>query len=120
MRFILLLFLTFTSIFAQSSYEKGKNLYISSACYSCHGHKLEGIHRYPYLANRAKGYMTYKLKYFRAKKADSQRQEMMISFAVGLSDEDIDDLTTYFRDYVDVENAESYDDSYQNYGDGGS
>ncbi|MDF1883461.1 cytochrome c [Sulfurimonas sp. SAG-AH-194-C21] len=120
MRFILLLFLTFTSIFAETSYEKGKKLYISSACYSCHGHKLEGIHRYPYLANRAKGYMSYKLKHFRAKKADTQRQEMMITFAVGLSDEDIDNLTTYFRDYVDEKNGESYDDSYENFGDGGS
>ena len=120
MRFILLLFLTFTSILAETSYEKGKNLYISHACYSCHGHKLEGIHRYPRLANRAKGYMSYKLKHFREGKADSQQQEMMITFAVDLSDEDIDNLTTYFIDYVDVENAESYDDSYENYGDGGS
>jgi len=120
LRFILLLFLTFTSIFAQSAYEKGENLYISRACYSCHGHKLEGIHLYPRLANRAKGYMTYKLKHFRAKKADTQQQEMMIDFAVHLSDEDIDNLTTYFTDYVDVENAESYDDSYENFGDGGS
>jgi len=120
LRFILLLFLTFTSILAETSYEKGKNLYISHACYSCHGHKLEGIHRYPRLANRAKGYMSYKLKHFREGKADSQQQEMMITFAVDLSDEDIDNLTTYFIDYVDVENAESYDDSYENYGDGGS
>ncbi|MDQ7042046.1 MAG: c-type cytochrome [Sulfurimonas sp.] len=120
MRFILLLFLTFHSIFAQTPYEKGKDLYISSACYSCHGHKLEGIHRYPYLANRAKGYMTYKLKRFREKKADTQQQEMMIGFAVGLSDEDIDNLTTYFRDYVEDESSERYDDSYENYGDGGS
>lgn len=120
MRFILLLFLTFTSILAETSYEKGKNLYISHACYSCHGHKLEGIHRYPRLANRAKGYMSYKLKHFREGKADSQQQEMMITFATSLSDEDIDNLTTYFIDYVDVENAESYDDSYENYGDGGS
>lgn len=120
MRFILLLFLTFTSIFAQSAYEKGENLYISRACYSCHGHKLEGMHRYPRLANRAKGYMSYKLKYFRAGKADTQQQEMMITFATSLSDEDIENLTTYFTDYVDVENAEHYDDSYENYGDGGS
>jgi len=120
LRFILLLFLTFTSIFALTPYEKGKDLYISSACYSCHGHKLEGIHRYPRLANRAKGYMSYKLKHFRARKADNQQQEMMITFAIGLSDEDIDNLTTYFTDYVDVENTERYDDSYENYGDGGS
>lgn len=120
MRFILLLFLTFTSIFASSAYEKGKQLYISNACYACHGHKLEGIHRYPYLANRSKGYMAYKLKRFRDKKADTQQQEMMIDFALGLSDEDIENLTTYFSEYVDEANAERYDDSYEVYGDGGS
>jgi len=120
LRFILLLFLTFTSIFAETSYEKGKYLYISNACYACHGHKLEGIHRYPHLANRAKGYMSYKLKHFREHKADTQQQEMMIDFTLGLSDDDIDDLTTYFRDYIDVEIAESYDDSYETHGDGGS
>jgi len=120
LRFILLLFLTFTSIFAQSAYEKGKNLYITKACYSCHGHKLEGMHRYPYLANRSKGYMTYKLKHFRSRKADTQQQEMMIDFALDLTDEDINNLTTYFSEYVDEINGERYDDSYEVYGDGGS
>ncbi|MBT5935938.1 c-type cytochrome [Sulfurimonas sp.] len=120
MRLLLLFLLTFSNIFATSSYEKGKDLYIQKACYSCHGHKIEGISTFPALANRSKGYMTYKLKHFRERKADTQRQEMMIDFAVNLSDEDIDNLTTFFADYVDVEKQEKYDDSYDNYGDGGS
>jgi len=105
---------------AKTSYEKGKELYLSKACYACHGHKLEGIHNYPYLANRAKGFLSYKLKYFRSRKADTQRQEMMIDFALGLSDEDIDNLTTYFNDYVEDNLKERYDDSYRVHGDGGS
>ena len=120
MRFILLFLLTFSYIQAKTPYEKGKELYIAKACYSCHGHKLEGMHRYPRLANRAKGYLSYKLKHFRSGKADNQQQEMMISFATALSDEDIDNLTTFFRDYVDEEVSERYDDSYEVYGDGGS
>ncbi len=45
---------------------------------------------------------------------------MMIAYAVDLSDEDIDDLTTYFSDYVEDNLKEKYDDSYQVHGDGGS
>ncbi|MDA7817503.1 cytochrome c [Sulfurimonas sp.] len=107
-------------LYAETSYEAGKKLYLAKACYSCHGNKLEGMHQYPHLANRAKGYMTYRLKKFRSREADTQQQEMMITFSVGLSDEDIDNLTTYMYEYVEEENTESYDDSYQVSGDGGS
>ena len=120
MRFFILFLLFLTSIYAQTSYEKGKKLYITGGCYSCHGNNLEGLNQFPHLANRAKGYMTYKLKYFRAKKADTQSQEMMITFAVDLSDDDIDSLTTYMNEYVEDVNAERYDDSFSAEGDGGS
>ncbi|HEY9203831.1 MAG TPA: c-type cytochrome [Sulfurimonas sp.] len=105
---------------ADGAYEKGKELYIKNGCYSCHGTKLEGLHRYPYLANRAKGYMKYKLERFRSKLSDNQQQEMMIPFAVGLSDEDIENLAVYMNEYVEDTNKERYDDSYQVHGDGGS
>ena len=120
MRFIFLVLLIFSHSVAKSSYEKGKELYVAKACYACHGHKLEGIHRYPRLANRAKGYLSYKLKHFRQRKADTQQQEMMIDFALTLSDEDIDNLTTFFTDYKEDSLQEKYDDSYEVYGDGGS
>jgi len=120
LRLVSLFFLLFFSLYAKSSYEKGKELYNQKACYSCHGHKAEGMHRYPYLANRAKGYLSYKLKRFRAKQADNQQQEMMITFAQDLSDEDIDNLTTFFANYKDDTQKESYDDSFYTEGDGGS
>ena len=120
MRFIIIFFLLVSFLYAETSYEIGKKLYVKKRCYSCHGNKLEGMHQYPHLANRAKGYMTYKLKYFRAKKADTQQQDIIIAFAIGLSDKEIDNLTTFMYEYVDEESAERYDDSYQVSGDGGS
>ena len=120
MRFIFLLSSIVSLIVAQTPYEKGKELYKAKACYSCHGHQLEGIHNFPRLANRAKGYLSYKLSYFRSGKADSQPQEMMITFATDLSDEDIENLSVYFSDYVEETQAEKYDDKYEVHGDGGS
>jgi len=120
LRFFVYLFLTFTLSYASSSYELGKNLYLQKGCSSCHGSKLEGIHEYPYLANRARGFLTYKLKRFRDKLSDNQQQEMMIPFATSLSDADIENLVTYMTDYVEDENEERYDDSFQTHGDGGS
>lgn len=81
---------------------------------------LEGLHKYPYLANRSKGFMTYKLKRFRSKLADNQQQEMMIPFALGLSDKDIEDLTTYMYEFVEEKKNKKYDDSFKIQGDGGS
>ncbi|MCD6258316.1 MAG: cytochrome c [Helicobacteraceae bacterium] len=120
MRFFSILILLSLSIFAQTPYEKGKDLYMEKTCYSCHGPKAEGMHNYPYLANRAKGFLEYKLKRFRDKKADNQQQEMMVAYAVGLSDEEIENLVTFLYEYKDEEQQERYDDSYRVHGDGGS
>ncbi len=120
MRFLLLILLTFTLSYASSSYEVGKKLYMQKACFSCHGMKAEGMHQYPRLANRAKGFLTYKLNRFRDKLSDNQQQVMMIAYAVKLSDEDIENLSTFMSAYIDEENKESYDDSYHTHGDGGS
>ena len=120
MSFIYLLLLNFSLLNAQTSYEKGKALYLAKVCYSCHGHKLEGMNTFPSLANRAYGYMSYKLKRFRSKEADTQAQEMMITYSVNLSDEDIDNLATYMYEFVDEEASERYDDSFQTHGHGGS
>ena len=93
---------------------------MEKGCYSCHGNKAEGLHKYPYLANRAKGYLTYKLNRFRDKMSDNQQQDMMIAFAIGLSDEDIDNLTTFLYEYKDDDLTQRYDDSFETHGDGGS
>ncbi|MBD3797443.1 MAG: cytochrome c [Campylobacterales bacterium] len=120
MRLIFSIFLLSLSLFAKTSYEKGKEIYVQKGCFSCHGHKAEGMQRSPLLANRAKGFLTYKLKRFRSGKADTQQQEIMIMFTNTLSDEDIDNLTTFLQDYHDEENHKPYDDSFQTWGDGGS
>lgn len=121
MKIIFLYIMSFLLLNAQSSrYDMGKELYIKNGCHTCHGMKLEGLHQYPYLANRAKGYMEYKLKRFRSRLSDNQQQEMMIPFAIGLSDDDIENLSIYMNEFVEEENKKRYDDSYQVHGDGGS
>ncbi len=120
MRFIILVILIVSFLKAQESYDDGKKLYMEKGCFSCHGSKAEGMHMYPRLANRAKGFLTYKLKKFRDKLSDNQQQEMMIAYAVGLSDSDIQNLTTFMSDFIDDSNGESYDDSFETHGDGGS
>ncbi|MDD2789181.1 MAG: cytochrome c [Sulfurimonas sp.] len=120
MRFVFPLFLIFFLAHAQTPYEKGKELYMQKGCYSCHGNNLEGLHRYPKLANRAKGFLSYKLNRFRDKISDNQQQEMMIAFAVGLSDTDIDALTSYMQEYVEEKKGKRYDTSFSLEGDGGS
>lgn len=119
-KILLLIFTIFSFTHAKTPYEVGKTLYMEKACYSCHGMNAEGMNTYPRLANRAKGFLTYKLNRFRSKLSDTQQQEMMITFAVGLSDKDIDDLTTFLTEFVAEENSERYDDSYNTWGDGGS
>ena len=116
----MIFFLFTTVLFSQTAYEKGKAVYKAKACYSCHGHKLEGMNTFPRLANRAKGFLAYKLTKFRLREAATQAEEMMITYSIDLSDEDIQNLATYMNEYVDEEVGESYDYSFQTHGDGGS
>lgn len=120
MRLLLLCSVLFTLGLGSSSYDRGKELYIQKTCGNCHGARLEGMNMYPYLANRAKGFLTYKLERFRSKVSDNQQQEMMIPFAQNLSDMDIEDLTTYMNEFVEDINKERYDSSFSIEGDGGS
>lgn len=117
---ILIIALLFASLIADDTqYEVGKDLYFEKGCNGCHGLKAEGMNEYPGLANRAKGFLTYKLQRFRSGVSDNQQQEMMLAFARSLSDEEIDALTTYLNEYHD-EDTERYDSSFQTWGDGGS
>ena len=120
MRFISLVLVPLSLFCASPQYDDGKRLYMQNGCFGCHGRNLEGMHNYPYLANRAKGYMKYKLERFRSKLSDNQQQEMMIPFAVGLSDKDIENLTVYMNEFVPEDSKNRYDDSYKTHGDGGS
>jgi len=120
LRFIFLVFFIFVLANAQTPYQKGKSVYMSKGCYSCHGNNLEGLHKYPKLSNRKQGFLSYKLKRFRDKISDNQQQEMMIAFAVNLSDEEIENLTIFMQDFVQDTLSEKYNDTFVPQGDGGS
>ena len=120
MRIFLLTFLTFTALMSASTdYETGKILYFEKGCNGCHGTKAEGMNTYPPLANRARGFLAYKLRRFRSEISDKQIQEMMIPFAIGLSDKEIDQLALFLNEFVD-EQTERYDIEFTSEGDGGS
>ncbi len=118
-RHILLFFTLAALLSAASAYEKGKLLYFEKGCNGCHGIKAGGMTSYPPLANRAKGFLRYKLERFRSGISDTQIQEMMIPFAQKLSDEQIDVITTFLNEFTD-EQTERYDMEFETWGDGGS
>ncbi len=103
----------------ETLYMLGEKLYFAKGCNGCHGVKAEGMNEYPLLANRAKGYLTYKLNRFRSGISENQQQEMMIPFAQHLSDDEIDALTTFLNEFHDTQ-TEGYDTTYNTWGDGGS
>lgn len=120
MRHLLLLFCLAASLSAETDlYARGEVLFFEKGCNGCHGTKAEGLHTYPALANRAKGFLSAKLKRYRAKEAPTQMAEMMIPFAEPLSDEEIDAITTFLSEFTD-DQTERYDPGYESWGDGGS
>lgn len=115
-----MIFLSGILLHAETSlYDMGEKLYFEKGCSSCHGTKAEGMAAYPLLANRPKGFLTYKLKRFRENISENQQQEMMLPFARALSDGQIDALTTFLNEYRDIE-TERYNPAYETWGDGGS
>jgi cytochrome c553 len=99
-------------------YKIGKNLYFSKGCNGCHGISATGTNLYPPLAHRRKPFLTSKLKNYRAKQGTTQQSQMMIPFAMGLSDKEIDALTTFLSEYN--EKKSNYKPDLSNRGDGGS
>jgi cytochrome c553 len=99
-------------------YPIGKKLYFSKGCNGCHGISATGSNLYPALAFRRKPFLVYKLKEYRAKRGSTQQSQMMIPFATGLSDKEIDALSTFLSDYH--ENKSTYKSDTSNRGDGGS
>ena len=83
-RFFLLIFLSAAVFGAQKAselYDRGRTLYFQNGCSNCHGSRAEGTGNYPLLANRAKGFLAYKLETFRKGIAETPMQEMMIGAA---------------------------------------
>ena len=100
MRVFILLFVSTLALFAApSAYDQGKKLYFEKGCNGCHGISASGSGQYPALAFRRKPFLMTKLKGYRAKQGTTQLSQMMIPFAIALSDIQIDALTTFFSEF---------------------
>lgn len=117
MRAFVLLFMSTTFLLA-SAYDQGKKLYFEKGCNGCHGISAGGSGQYPALAYRRKPFLIDKLKGYRSKQGTTQLSQMMIPFALGLSDVQIDALTTFFSQYNETSAPAKKDFSTK--GDGGS
>jgi cytochrome c553 len=103
---------------APDLYKVGKNLYFAKGCSGCHGISAGGTNQYPALAYRRKPFLISKLKDYRAKKGPTQQSQLMIPFAMGLSDKEIEALTTFLSEFN--ENKSTYKSDLSTRGDGGS
>lgn len=120
MRLLLLFFFLTFPLFADSSlYAQGKKLYFSKGCNGCHGVSAGGTNQYPPLAYRRKAFLLYKLKLLRNKQGNTQLASMMIPFAMGLTDGQMDALSTFLSDYHES-NKGSYVPDYSMTGGGSS
>ena len=99
-------------------YKVGKNLYFSKGCSGCHGISASGSNLYPALAYRRKPFLTSKLKNYRSKQGTTQQSQMMIPFAMKLTNADINALTTYLSEFKEDKKSSTH--SYSIRGDGGS
>ena len=107
--FLFLLLSLSTLLFAgeNKAYQEGANLYFANGCANCHGTNAEGSSYYPRLANRKAQILIKKLEDFKNGIADTQKQEIMFTFAKPLSKQDIKNIT-YYLSHFKKENTDKY------------
>lgn len=96
---------------APTPYDLGKKLYFSKGCNGCHGVSATGSGDFPSLAYRRKALLVSKLKRLRTKQGDTQLAQMMIPFALALTDTQIDALSTFLSEYHESKSTYVPDDS---------
>ncbi|WP_297484501.1 c-type cytochrome [Sulfurimonas sp.] len=92
---------------SESAYEQGRDLYFQNGCANCHGTNAEGSSYYPKLANKKKKYLTDKLENFKKGIANTQKQEIMFTFAQTLTQKDIMNITSYLTNFK-KDNSDKY------------
>jgi cytochrome c553 len=111
-RKIIIMILPMIALMASpTAYEQGKKLYFSKGCNGCHGVSATGSAEFPSLAYRRKALLIYKLGRLRMKQGDTQLAQMMIPFAMALTDAQIDVLTTFLSDYHETKSTYVPDNS---------
>ena len=96
---ILLISSTFLYAKESAAYNRGATLYFANSCGNCHGTHAEGSSYYPRLANKKQKILIKKLQNFKKGIADTQKQEIMFTFAKPLSKKEIEDITYYLSHY---------------------
>ena len=74
---------------------EGEKIYMSMGCYGCHGIKGEGIGDYPKIGGKPTTYLVKKLHNLQNGIGYSSKRDMMIPFAKGLNDAQIDAVSRY-------------------------
>jgi len=83
---------------------KGETIYITKGCYGCHGTKGEGIGDYPKLAGKAVEALIEKLHRLQRGIGQTSKRDLMIPFAKGLSEAEIQAVSHYLS-HIDQDSA---------------
>jgi cytochrome c553 len=73
----------------------GEKKFTANKCISCHGPQGMGIASYPRIGGKDVKYLTERLNTYRSGEKVGPNSDLMIMNAKNLTDEDIDDLTSY-------------------------
>ena len=103
-----------------SDYTNGEVLYFQKGCTPCHGLQAQGRHTFPKLANIKAHKLRNKIYAYRANKIKTPQASVMTSYAKNLTEDEIEDLVFYLSTFKVEISDESYDDSFEEWGDGGS
>ena len=118
MRYFLILFFFFLSLFAN---EKTAQLYLKNACNSCHGMYGEGIGVSPRLQGQREEVLLKRLRDLKKGKTRTAFGNIMISFAKGLDENQTVAMAKYLSTLKRTEQKETYELEYDdNAGDGSS
>ena len=116
----LLSMLIFSSLLLADTYLDGEILYFQKGCHGCHGATAQGLHQFPKLANQKEKDLIRKFAAYRADKIKTRQASIMTGYAKALTKKEMQTIIYYLVNYKDSNSDERYDDSYDNWGDGGS
>lgn len=117
MKYLFVLFCTFSILFASQSMEQ---LYLKNACNSCHGMYGQGIGASPRLQGVREDVLLRRLKDLQQGKTRSANGTIMISFAKALDENQTKQMARYLSTLKTTISDDRYDEAYDPNGDGGS
>lgn len=120
MKNILLLSLISSTVSLAADYTNGEVLYFQKGCTSCHGPQAQGMHAFPALANKKAYKLRNKLLAYRADQVKTPQASVMTGYAKNLKPDEMEDIIEYLSKYKKVDPKESYNDAFEEWGDGGS